>query len=392
MRLNEQVIRALETPEKAHRIWYDNEIPGFGVRVTRAGTRAFILNYRVEGRERRMTIGTWPSWTATAARNRAKELRREIDQGIDPLGSKERQRSAKTFSELAKEYLEKYASKKKSGYRDAEYLRRDVLPRWGRRKAKDITRSSVMDLVEAKAETAPIAANRLLACVSKVFNWAIARGYLDTNPCVRVPAPGVEKKRDRVLSEDEILAFWTALDEGGDSTANVKSILRLILITAQRPGEVCEMEWADIDGEWWTIPAEKAKNGLSHRVPLCAMALQELETRRGSEDRWVFRSPVGDQPIRVGTESKAIRRHQCFGLAHFTPHDLRRTAATGMGSLGVQRFVLARVLNHVESDVTSVYDRASYDGDKRKALAKWDRRLRSIISGEAPATVVAIRG
>ena len=391
MRLNEQVIRALETPDKAHRIWYDGDIPGFGIRVTKAGARSFVLNYWIEGRERRLTIGSWPSWTATAARNRAKELRREIEQGLDPLASKEQRRAAPTFADVAGEYLEKHASKKKSGDRDAEYLKRDVLPNWGGWKAEDIKRRDIIALVDAKAARAPVAANRLLACVRKVFNWAISRDLLETNPCIQVRAPGVERRRDRVLSEHEMLTFWQSLDQADEITATVKSSLRLILVTAQRSGEVCEMEWADIDGAWWTVPADKAKNGLSHRVPLAELALAQLEPYRDSS-RWVFRSRRGDKPVQTNVLAEAVRRQNCFGLPHFTPHDLRRTAATGMGSLGVHRFVLARVLNHVESGVTSVYDRASYDGDKRKALAKWDRKLRSIITGEAPARVAAIDG
>ena len=391
MRLNERFIRALEPPKGAYRIFYDNEITGFGIRVTKAGGRAFVLNYRVDGRERRLTIGSWPAWSTTAARNRAKELRREIEGGLDPLDSKEQRRAAPTFAALASEYIDRYASRKKSGAKDAEYLNRDVLPIWGRRKATDIKRREVIALIEAKAVTAPIGANRLLACVRKVFNWAISRDLLEANPCIQVQAPGIETARDRVLSESEIAKFWAGLD-GARMSAEVRTALRVILITAQRPGEVCEMEWADIDGDWWTVPARKAKNGLSHRVPLGKMALGELERYRENGSRWVFRSHRGEKPIQTDALGGAVRRNDCFRLDHFSPRDLRRSAATGMGSLGVQRFVLARVLNHVESGVTSVYDRASYDDEKRKALAQWSQRLQAIISGEAPAKVVAIDG
>ncbi len=390
MRLNEQTIRALEAPGKANRIWYDDDAPGFGIRVTKAGKRAFVLNYRVEGRERRMTIGSWPDWSTTAARNRAKELRRDIDQGIDPLEVKEQRRAALTFGEVAAQYIKRYASRKKSGYRDVEYLRREVLPHWGKRKAEDIERSDVIALVEAKATTAPVAANRLLFCVRKLFNWANDKGLMEATPCARVRAPGVEKDRDRVLSDGEILTFWRGLDKADDITAKVKSILRLILITAQRPGEVCELEWTDIDGAWWTVPADKAKNGHSHRVPLGTMALEEIEPYRGNGSRWVFYSPRGEKPVGTHALAGAVRRNNCFGLPHFSPHDLRRTAATGMGKLDVDPFILGRVLNHVERGETKVYNRATYDPGKRQALAKWGQKLQQIISGEAPAKVVSI--
>ena len=390
MRLNEKNIKELTIPDRANRVHYDGDVPGFGVRITKAGARAFVLNYVAHGRERRLTIGSWPSWSATAARARAKELRREIDQGVDPLQDKQETRSASTFGDVAREYLERYATKKKSGFRDAEYLRRDVLPHWGNRKASEIRRRDVLELIERKAESAPTSANRLLACIRKVFNWAISRDLLDTNPCSQVPAPGVEKRRDRVLTEAEIATFWEGLDSAGMS-GEVKSALRLILVTAQRPGECCEVELADLNGDWWTVPAGKAKNGLSHRVPLSKLARELLDSRRKLTARWLFPSPRGNAPIQVNALSRALRNNNHFGLEKFTAHDLRRTAATMMASMGTDRLTLSKILNHVETHVTAVYDRATYDGPKKAALTKWERKLRTIIGESAEAKVVEFR-
>jgi len=312
--------------------------------------------------------------------------------GQDPLGRKEQWLAAPTFGDLAEHYLQHYAVKKKSGHRDAEYLRRDVLPHWGSQKAADIRRRDVLELIERKAEHAPISANRLLATVRKCFNWAISRDLLETNPCAQVPAPGVERQRDRVLNADEIRTFWKGL-ETARMSSEVKSILRLILITAQRPGEVCEVECANIENDWWIVPAEKAKNGLSHRVPLSSLALRELEPWCKPKGRWLFAANPRIRPIQVNALAHALRRHQHFGSNHFAPHDLRRTAATMMGSLGVNRFVLGRLLSHVETGVTSVYDRATYDHEKRAALQKLDHHLQRIISGRAdPSKVVSIAG
>ena len=136
---------------------------GFGIRVTASGTKAFVFDYRVNRRHRRLTSGRYPSWNATAARERAKKLKLQVDRGRDPLGEKEATRAAPTFAGVAAEYLERYASKKKSGFRDKQYLTRDVFPSWGSRKAADIKRRDVLELIERKAEQAPISANRLLA-------------------------------------------------------------------------------------------------------------------------------------------------------------------------------------------------------------------------------------
>ena len=224
MRLNETTINRLQPPDKGNRVHYDSEVPGFGLRVTKAGARAFVLNYHVDGCERRMTLGSWPSWSATAARLRARELRKQIDQGLDPLSAKKERREARTFTELAEQYLEGHAAKKRSGNRDEEYLRRDVLPFWGRRKAQDIARCDVIELIERKAQNGPIAANRLRADVHKLFNWAISKDKIGANPCVKTERPGVEKGRDRVLSEAEIAHLWSGLDSARMS-AHVRTIL-----------------------------------------------------------------------------------------------------------------------------------------------------------------------
>jgi integrase len=392
MRLNEKTIKELTPPDRANRIHYDSEVPGFGVRITNADARAFVLNYVIHGRERRLTIGSWPSWSATAARARAKELRREIDQGVDPLQDKQEARAASTFAEVAREYLELYAVKKKSGFRDAEYLRRDVLPHWGNRKASAIRKSDVLELIERKAKYAPTSANRLLACISKVFNWAIyeRKDALDTtNPCNKLPAPGgKEKPRERYLEEGEIATFWEGLDSARMSD-EVKTALRLILVTSQRPGEVCQIELADLNGDWWTVPGAKAKNGLSHRVPLSELA-RELLGSRGKPARWLFPSPRGSAPIQVNALSRALRNNGHFGFEKFTAHDLRRTAASYLGRLDVPRFIIGRVLNHVDREITGTYDRYSYDREKRRALERWDRKLRVIIGEAAESKVVEI--
>jgi integrase len=396
MRLNEQAIRKIEAPTQGYRLIRDGEIPGFGLRVTANDARAFTLTYTTDGRQRRLTIGAWPVWTATAARERAKELRRLIDRGEDPLGEKESRREAPTFRQIADEYMEKHAAGKKSGHGDREYLERDVLPQWGSRKAADITRRDVIALIEAKAATAPVAANRLLACVRKLFNWSIERDLLGANPCVQVKAPVRETRRDRVLTEPEISLLWERLTTPARGkgevrlTAGVNAAIRLILVTAQRPGECCQLEWSELDqAGWWSIPAQKAKNGLAHRVPMTKLALEQLPERGAS--RWVFPSPRGDKPIQVNALSHATRLNlAALGLSNFHPHDLRRTAASLMTGSGIPRLTVKRILNHAESDVTAIYDRYSYDSEKRLALERWERELRRIV-GAAPKTARVIK-
>ena len=393
MRLTEKTIKELVPPAKGNRITYDDEVPGFGIRVTRLGARAFVLNYVVEGRERRLTIGAWPVWSATGARRRAKELRIRIDQGEDPLGESQGRRQEPTFAEVATEYLENHAAKKKSGHADKLYLDRDVLPSWGHLKAGDIRRRDVIRLVEAKAKATPIAGNRLLGIIRKLFGWAVERDLLATNPCLGVRAPARENRGDRVLSEDEIYRVWQALDSAA-MAAECRLAVRLMLALGQRSGEVCGMLWGevDIEGRMWSIPAERSKNGLAHRVPLTDTAL-ELLRQAPRWGRFVCPSSRGPGAVTVAGVSNAVKANLShFGVAKFWPHDLRRTVASQIAALGFGRVVVGKILNHVDRGVIAIYDRHGYDSEKRKALDGWDHRLRSIVSGEAPAKVVAIDG
>ena len=143
MRLNEATIKRIDPPQHGNKITYDEVVPGFGMRVTAKGARAFVFNYRTAGRERRLTIGSWPAWSATAARERARDLRRMVDRGTDPLGDRQQRRIAPTFGDVAHDYLERHAVHKKSGPVDAAVLKRDVLPIWGARQAEDIRRRDV---------------------------------------------------------------------------------------------------------------------------------------------------------------------------------------------------------------------------------------------------------
>jgi integrase len=207
-------------------------------------------------------------------------------------------------------------------------LEKDVLPRFGRRKAKDITRRDIIaPLDDIVARGAPIQANRTLKIVRKLFNWALGRDLLDANPCYRIPKPSNEKRSDRVLTEEEMRVVWAALEGEAPLTA---AAFKLRLLTAQRGAEVLAMRWDQISIGWWTIPAEVAKNGLAHRVPLSRQALALLEEIRPLSDgsEWVFPAARGEgHRVAIHKAHNRIRRRSGVW---FVPRDLRRTAATHM--------------------------------------------------------------
>jgi integrase len=307
--------------------------------------------------------------------------------GLEPATRRLTERAAETFAELAADYIERHAKRQKRSWRkDQLILEKDALPRFGKRKAKDITRRDIIAMLdEVVARGAPIQANRTLEIVRKLFNWAMARDILAATPCYRVQKPSGEHRSDRVLTEGEIRAVWGALSAEVPLAA---ATFKLRLMTAQRGAEVLAMRWDQISGGWWTIPSEIAKNGLAHRVPLSAHALALLDEIRplGEGSEWVFPG-AGHSGHRVAIHKAKARICRRSGIS-FVPHDLRRTAASHMTGMGIGRLVVSKLLNHVESGVTSVYDRHGYDAEKRTALDAWGARLEEIIGARAPSSNV----
>lgn len=377
--------------------YFDKPLAGFFVRISQDGKKSFGVMYRKGGRLRRMKLGTYPLLTLAKARKEAAKVLRNAELGVDPATEKQEDRKGETFEQVAGEYLEHHAKmKKKSWKQDERVINKDLVPEFGKQKAKEITRRDVRVFLERKSQTAPIMANRIRALLKKIFNWAIMSEIVESNPVYLVPAPGKEHQRDRVLTEDEIKRVWNAIDvdmkNSDDSHLKRKTlsagIMKLRLLTAQRGAEVMSMEWTELDFEtgWWTIPGEKTKNGLSQRVPLSAPAMAIIREMRATVgdgcSKFVFQSPKGD--THINNPQKALQRIQKATQIAFVGHDFRRTAASMMTGMGIPRLTVKKILNHVEREITAVYDRHSYDPEKREALETWAKRLMKIVS-EVPA-------
>ena len=395
MRLTERSIKRVAKPAKDYTLTWDDQLKGLGLRTTANGVKSFIVNYRTtDGTQRRATLGRFPALSATAARQRARELLAKIHLGEDPLDQQRARRGELSFGQLVDEFAKRHLESMKRGYEVERILRTDALAGFGANtKAAAVRRRDVIELVEEKSARAPIAANRLLQAIRRLYNWAVEKDLLETNPCIMVKRPAKEQSRDRVLFAEEIHIVWEKLPTTTRMSEAVRCALRLILITAQRPGEVVGMRWDELDFKtgWWEMPRERTKADRAQRVPLTSLAIAELKTRPEG-DPWVFPSLKG-QPLQVLALSHAVRHNsEYFGIAKWTPHDLRRTAASHLARLGIDRFTLARILNHADREVTGIYDRYTYDDEKRRALRKWDRCLQALISNKAERedTVVSI--
>ena len=298
--LTDRHVRSLLPGPKARDL-RDTEHRGLIVRVLPSGVVQFSLRYRSHGQQRRFKLGTYPSLSLAAARKRARQIQHELDTGLDPAAVQRAARAPRidTVAALANDYLTKHARKfKKSAAEDERILTRDVLPAWSDRSVRDLTRRDVRALVEGVVERgAPVMANRTLAVVRRLLNFAIDHDWIEANPAARVRKPAPETSRDRVLDDDEIRQLWRLLTHfpstadrpapgrkarrGSDVdpicpvSERHAAVLKLRLITAQRGGEVAQMRWQDLDLEagWWTIPELFTKNGKPHRVPLVDPAI-----------------------------------------------------------------------------------------------------------------------
>lgn len=411
MKFTEKGLLNLKPRTERYEVWETNDHGkgNLGVRVFPSGQRSWVFMYKFQGKARRMTLGQYPAMSVAEAHKRHAEAVQALEDGRDPgaahVEARQAERVAPTVAQLGKEYLEKWAKpRKRSWAKDDEMLRRDVLPALGHLKAKDVRRRDVLRLLDGiVARGAPIRANRTLALLRKMFNFAISRDIVEHSPCVAVKPPAPENRKDRTLTEDEIRTFWRILDSfeplAGNEvqqlamTDRMRLALKLQLVTAQRIGEVIGLPWDEIDGNWWTIPAGRTKNKLTHRVPLSPLALEILEQARAlsGSSLYAFPSPRGDRPMCESAASQAVRDNlTVFGIAPFTPHDLRRTAASHMTGISVSRLVVSKILNHAEKGITAVYDRHSYDAEKRQALDTWARKLRALIKDSNGADVVPL--
>lgn len=372
-KLTAETLRTLSALDGRRTEYFDEELPGLSIRVAPSGGKSYSVLYRRGRRLRRYTLGKYPILGLSQARALARRALAEAAMGGDPGARKIEERRAETFSELCREYLERHAkTRKRSWQEDDRRIRKSLLPALGPRPVGEIRRAEIRAVLDSILNRgAGIESNRTLALVRKIFNWGISVDLAERNPCSLLPRPAREKRRSHVLSASDIRLFWTALEEEKPGTS---AALRLMLLTAQRGGEVLGMRWADVDLSegCWTIPEERSKNGLPHRVPLSKPALEILQALR---PRSVESPPV----FHLSGIQKAIQRVRRRARIELRGNDLRRTAASSMASMGTPRLVIARILNHVETGVTAVYDRHSYDREKREALEAWGRRLEEIL-------------
>jgi integrase len=404
-KLTDLFVERVKPPARGRVEYYDASFPGLALRVTKSGAKSWCLFYLVKGLHRRLTIGSYPAIKPQMARREAQAALDRVREGVDPVDEKRARRDtrppeADTFGAVATDYLERHlrANRRPSTYEEARRdLGHDALPKWRNRPIASITRGNVIDLVDGiVARGAGVMANRTLARLRALFNWAVEKERLVASPIGRMKLPTQEEDRDRVLTDDEIRWFWHACEKIGPPFG---SLFRLLLLTAQRREEVAAMTWSevDVDKSVWEIPRDRTKNGRAHEVQLSEAAVAVLRTLQRIDGIELVFTTTGETP--VSGFSKAKRRLDAAMLAHkgnaipeWTLHDLRRTATSGMARMNFPPHVCDKILNHVGgtiSGVAAVYNKFAYLDERRAALEAWGRYVEGLVT-PAPANVITL--
>jgi integrase len=372
--LTDALVRRLPAPERGNRLFFDDAVRGFAARVTAAGDRSYVLDYRTSGgRQRRYTIGAAAHWATTAAREEAKRLRSEIDQGADPVGARAEARGAPTVAELCDRFEAEYVVRKRpTTVRDyCTVLRLYVRPHFGNRiKVADVQFADI-DALHRKVtkEGGPYQGNRMHAVVRRMFELAIRWGLRDDNPCKGIER-NLEHHRRRYLSGEELVRLTAALAAHTDQQS--ANAVRMLLLTGARKGEVLSMRWADLDltDGIWSKPPSSTKQKQFHQVPLSAPARQLLSEIR--EQRLRQRRTLGTYVFpSVSTtghqlDLKKSWRSLCRSgnIADLRPHDLRHSYASQLASAGASLVLIGSLLGHANPSTTARYSHLFSDVER----------------------------
>lgn len=348
MNLTELSIKAIRKPVQGARVYYDDTLPGFGVRITANAVKSFVLTHGV--RRTRQTIGRVGVVSLKEAREAAKTLLAGYTLG------KHQPRSVRWNTAL-QEYLDHKKQKcRPSTYNSYErHLKTHF--KFGETKMGDLSPHDFENKLNKLSGSERFHA---FIYVRAFINWAYRKHYLDHNPFERMETPTGSKSRNRILTDDEIKKVWHAVPDDAFGRR-----VKLLLLCGQRPTETGQLAECKREDDLLTLPGMWTKNKRDHTFPIPKMAEPYLHN------------------LSYGGFSKAkARLDKLSGVAGWTLHDLRRTFRSKLAELGVSKEVAEKYINHISgshSGVSGVYDRYHYVPEMRAAVAKWESHLRKLL-------------
>lgn len=354
---------------------------GLYLDVTAAGAKTWRYRYRLLGAREKVTIGPYPAVTLTEARRRQREMGAMVANGKSPAREIARAnlqaKQAGTVAELSELYRADLATRSKDGGTGSAWqFNAHIEPKLGRLRLGDVTPNDILSFLDAIKKDAPVSALSIHGTLKRMFDFAIGRQLVSSNPAAAIPPRviGEKKSRTRSLSPAEIGTLLRALDTATGEPTTIQSF-RLLLILMVRRNELLEAPWTefDLDAALWTIPEARTKNGKPHLVPLPRQAVEILEglgtiyTKKGL----ALPGRTRGKGLSTGTLHECMTRNKRFGIKPFTPHDFRRTASTILHEQGWNTDVIEKALNHTMKGVRGVYNKAEYLDQRREMLQAW---------------------
>ena len=357
----------------------DRGTRGLQLRSSPSGVKTFSFVFRLGSKMGRATLGKYPDVDLKFARTKADEFRKLVSQGVDPRSEKRTKRRLQemTVELMVHEFIQTYAKPKNSSWKQAESNLRLYLSNfYGTQPISEVTRADIHQILDDLiARDKQTAANRALAHIRKFFGWLVERGYLNHSPADHIKPRHKESERDRVLSDAEIKAIWNAAEA---MSGPYSAWLKLLLLCGQRRVETASMRRSQIIDGSWHLSATDTKNKQPHIIPLPNQAQRLVDQLIEKEGNFLIKSGRnGDRPVNGFSKAK-LQMDRLSGVQNWKFHDLRRTVATNLTKLGIDRLILQKIINHSERGVTQIYDRYSYMDEKREALQKWADRLDEI--------------
>lgn len=390
MKLTQANVAKAKLPDgKIEQFFWDDEMPGFGLRIREGGSQTFVTQFKIGAKHRRMTLGNAGKVTAEEARRKAKQIFGKVADKIDPANERavRTAEASATFLNVARDFLEHYQSQvRPRTYAEAErYLMggADRPAHWRGLHAlslASIGRANVAAEAQKIAKAnGPIAADRARAALSSFFAWAVAEGLCNLNPVTgtKSHAPKNGGERARRLTDSELAAIWKAAPDN-----DYGRIVKLLMLTGCRRNEIGNLKRHEIDSEGRVIAlaGERTKNGEPHDVPLSkpALAIVEGVERQAGRD-FVFGRGKGGF---AGWSKAKQELDEMLSIGAWRLHDLRHTFATRCGDLGVLPHVIEAALNHIsghKAGIAGLYNRSTYAKEKKAALDTWGNHVMVVL-------------
>jgi integrase len=392
-KLDAKYVARAKAPEHGRKIYWDDNLKGFGLLMMASGHKSFVFQYRVAKKLRRMTL---QAGDVDMARTQAEVIKGQVATGrllnkpVDPLAERRRTENIEsgkgTLKAVATEWFNRKAKQHRSGTHRFNELKRLAFPTLGHRQISEIKRTEITRLLDKiEDENGPGMADYILAAMRRVMSWHEGRGDDFTSPIRRGMArtSATKRQRQRIVTDDELRAVSRAAKA---DSGPYGAIIRFLLLTAARREEAAQMRRSELAGDVWTIPADRYKTGVDHVIPLspAAMAIVNELPKLGKGDL-VF-TAGGRVPLCSFTYRKALFDKTC-GVTGWTLHDLRRTARSLLPRAGVDADIAERCLGHIIGGVRGVYDRYEYLDEKREAFEKLAKLIGAILAPPADNVV-----